>query len=82
LLLGDFAGDLDACLHNSLGEEPLGARRLMACGDGEGRTRIVNALRGLLGELVRVCPEERVVVLECHHDAPERIVVAKSERIT
>src|ERR1019366_592347 len=47
----------------------------------ERRARTLDGARGLVGQLRRVLPKKRIVMLERHHDAPEGVVVAKPQGI-
>jgi hypothetical protein len=57
-------------------------RGLVVRRDRKRNAGILDASPRLLRELRPVLPEERIVVLERHHDAPERIVVMQPERVS
>src|ERR1019366_4749696 len=79
--LGEPPRDRDARLRDLLRERPLHLRGLAPRRRRERGACTLDAAFGVLRELGRVLPEERVVVLERHHDAPERVVVAQAERV-
>jgi len=80
--LGELAGDLHARLSDPLRENSLDMRRLAFGRSSKRSACVLDAARRLLGELRGVLTKERVVMLESHNDAPERIVVLEAQGIS
>ena len=78
--IGELSGNLHARRGDLLGEHALDVRGLLFGRHRECGARTFDAAPSLLSELRGGLPEERVAVLERHHDAPKGVVVAQTGR--